>query len=114
MAAGNPPLVGTASPRGEKYGGSNFGRPVHVVHEPHAYLKDVLERLPATRTTELDALLPENWQPKSAWTRETKKAAPRRAAWFLSNFQKCPEIKRSSWPSRPLPSCVVPSLPLAR
>jgi transposase len=35
-------------------------------HEPHAYLKDVLERLPATRTTGLDALLPANWQPIAA------------------------------------------------
>lgn len=35
-------------------------------HEPHAYLKDVLERLPATRTTGLDTLLPANWQPGPA------------------------------------------------
>ena len=35
-------------------------------HEPHAYLKDVLERLPATRTTGLDILLPANWQPGAA------------------------------------------------
>ncbi len=35
-------------------------------HKPHAYLKDVLERLPATRTTGLDELLPANWQPGAA------------------------------------------------
>ena len=35
-------------------------------HEPYAYLTDVLERLPATRTTGLDALLPTNWQPGGA------------------------------------------------
>lgn len=32
-------------------------------HEPYAYLKDVLERLPSTTTTGLDALLPANWNP---------------------------------------------------
>jgi transposase len=32
-------------------------------HEPHAYLKDLLERLPSTTTGGLEALLPANWQP---------------------------------------------------
>jgi len=32
-------------------------------HEPYAYLKDLLERLPSTKTSELDAMLPSNWQP---------------------------------------------------
>lgn len=35
-------------------------------HEPYAYLKDLLERLPSTRTTELEALLPANWRPREA------------------------------------------------
>ena len=35
-------------------------------HEPHAYQKAVLERLPATRITGLDILLPANWQPGAA------------------------------------------------
>lgn len=29
-------------------------------HEPQTYLKDILERLPSTRTTGLDALMPAN------------------------------------------------------
>jgi len=32
-------------------------------HEPYAYLKDLLERLPSTTTCGLEALLPSNWQP---------------------------------------------------
>jgi len=32
-------------------------------HDPGAYLKDVLERLPEMKAGELDALLPANWQP---------------------------------------------------
>jgi transposase len=32
-------------------------------HEPYAYLKDVLERLPSLKTSDLEALLPANWQP---------------------------------------------------
>jgi len=32
-------------------------------HEPYAYLKDVLERLPSTTTAGLDELLPCNWKP---------------------------------------------------
>lgn len=32
-------------------------------HEPYAYLKDLLERLPGMKVGEIDALLPANWQP---------------------------------------------------
>ena len=31
-------------------------------HEPYAYLKDVLERLPTQKASQLDELLPQNWQ----------------------------------------------------
>lgn len=34
-------------------------------HEPYAYLKDVLERLPGMKSGDLDALLPTNWKPGS-------------------------------------------------
>jgi transposase len=34
-------------------------------HEPHAYLKDVLERLPTLPASRIDELLPYNWQPAS-------------------------------------------------
>ena len=30
-------------------------------HDPYAYLKDVLERLPTQRDSEIDALLPQRW-----------------------------------------------------
>jgi len=30
-------------------------------HDPYAYLKDVLERLPAQRASEIDALPPHRW-----------------------------------------------------
>ncbi len=29
--------------------------------DPHAYLQDVIERLPVTRPCDLDSLLPANW-----------------------------------------------------
>ena len=32
-------------------------------HDPYAYLKDVLERLPTQRASEIDALLPHSWVP---------------------------------------------------
>lgn len=32
-------------------------------HEPYTYLKDILERLPGMKNTEVEALLPSNWQP---------------------------------------------------
>jgi transposase len=32
-------------------------------HDPYAYLKDVLERLPTQRASEIDALLPHRWTP---------------------------------------------------
>jgi transposase len=32
-------------------------------HEPYAYLKDVLERLPTQRASEIDELLPHRWKP---------------------------------------------------
>ena len=35
-------------------------------HDPWAYLKDVLERLPALRQRDLAHLLPHNWRPASA------------------------------------------------
>jgi hypothetical protein len=33
-------------------------------HNPYAYLRDVLTRLPAARARNLDALLPHSWQPR--------------------------------------------------
>jgi transposase len=35
-------------------------------HDPYAYLKDVLERLPTQRASEVDALLPHRWTPPTA------------------------------------------------
>ncbi|WP_432785741.1 IS66 family transposase ISBcen19 [Oligella sp. MSHR50489EDL] len=35
-------------------------------HDPHAYLKDVLERLPTHKARDIAALLPHNWQPLTA------------------------------------------------
>ena len=32
-------------------------------HDPYAYLKDVLTRLPTQRASEIDQLLPHSWQP---------------------------------------------------
>jgi len=32
-------------------------------HDPYAYLKDVLERLPTQRDSNVDALLPHRWTP---------------------------------------------------
>ncbi len=32
-------------------------------HDPYAYLKDILMRLPAQRASEIDQLLPHKWQP---------------------------------------------------
>jgi len=32
-------------------------------HEPHAYLKDILERLPTQPASRIDELLPHRWQP---------------------------------------------------
>lgn len=32
-------------------------------HDPHAWLSDVLERLPTTRASEIDTLLPHSWSP---------------------------------------------------
>ena len=32
-------------------------------HDPYAYLKDVLERLPTQRASDVDALLPHRWTP---------------------------------------------------
>ena len=40
---------------------------VHLVklngHEPHAYLKDVMERLPTHPSRRIDEVLPHRWQP---------------------------------------------------
>ncbi len=41
--------------RGRVYGGNG--------HEPYAYLKDVLERLPTQPASALDELLPYRWKP---------------------------------------------------
>jgi hypothetical protein len=30
-------------------------------HDPYAYMKDVLERLPTQRASAIDELLPHNW-----------------------------------------------------
>jgi hypothetical protein len=35
-------------------------------HEPWAYLRDVLQRLPTLRNSQLDALLPHRWAPAQA------------------------------------------------
>jgi transposase len=40
-------------------------------HEPYAYLKDLLERLPAMKARDIDQLLPANWQPESQPARLT-------------------------------------------
>jgi len=45
------------------------------IHEPYAYLKGVLTRLPTQRASEVDQLLPHKWQPVSsrkAWCRTHK------------------------------------------
>jgi hypothetical protein len=34
-------------------------------HEPHAYLKDIFERLPTNPKNRIEELLPYNWQPPS-------------------------------------------------
>jgi len=36
-------------------------------HEPFAYLKDVLTRLPTQPQSRIGALLPHRWRPESAW-----------------------------------------------
>lgn len=35
-------------------------------HDPYAYLKDVLERLPTQRASAVDELLPHLWQPRAS------------------------------------------------
>lgn len=35
-------------------------------HDPYAYLKDVLARLPTHKNDAIDKLLPHNWPPASA------------------------------------------------
>jgi transposase len=32
-------------------------------HDPHAYLKDILQRLPTHMASRIDDLLPHRWQP---------------------------------------------------
>ena len=34
-------------------------------HDPWAYLRDVLQRLPTQRSSQIEALLPHRWQPAS-------------------------------------------------
>jgi transposase len=43
-------------------------------HEPYAYLKDLLERLPGMKAVELDALLPVNWKPANQAAAPTQMA----------------------------------------
>ena len=49
-------------------------------HDPYAYLKDVLTRLPTHRASEVDQLLPHQWsESRSSWTGDcsvSNKAAP--------------------------------------
>ena len=33
-------------------------------HDPYAYIKDVLTRLPTQKNSQIDELLPHRWQPK--------------------------------------------------
>ena len=47
-------------------------------HDPWAYLKDVLERLPTLKQRDLAQLLPHNWRPGDA--QATPTAAPPMAA----------------------------------
>jgi hypothetical protein len=35
-------------------------------HDPYAYLKDVLTRLPTQKNNTIDELLPHNWEPAIA------------------------------------------------
>lgn len=35
-------------------------------HDPYAYLKDVLTRLPTHKACDIDQLLPHTWQPRTA------------------------------------------------
>ena len=34
-------------------------------HNPYAYLRDVLTRLPVTKAKDIDSLLPHVWQPRA-------------------------------------------------
>ncbi len=46
-------------------------------HNPEACLTDVLERLPAmTNRDDLSVLLPANWQPAAAATKQPRKTCP--------------------------------------
>ena len=51
-------------------------------HDPHAYLKDVLERLPTKLNSRIDELLPHNWKPQAAETAAAaaETAVPQRTA----------------------------------
>lgn len=44
-------------------------------HEPYAYVKDVLERLPVMKASEVDVLLPRNWQPATAMQQTVQAAS---------------------------------------
>jgi transposase len=62
-------------------------------HEPYAYLKNVLERLPTHPASRIQELLPHRWQPGNAitrshrpsskWVRRTHTAQRSRAAWSI-------------------------------
>jgi hypothetical protein len=41
-------------------------------HDPYAYLKDVLTRLPKQRAIEIRQLLPHNWQPPAGLTHQSR------------------------------------------
>ena len=49
-------------------------------HDPWAYLKDVLERLPGTLMRDIDTLLPHNWRPPPAPQPSMPASAPQAAA----------------------------------
>jgi transposase len=50
--------------------GSDDHEPVHSArlnrHEPHAYLKDIMPRLPTQPASRIGELLPHRWQPLQA------------------------------------------------
>ena len=44
-------------------------------HEPYAYLKDVLARLPTQKASEIGELLPQNWKPLASLTGKASSAS---------------------------------------
>jgi hypothetical protein len=41
---------------------------IHEGHDPYAYLKDILTRLPTHKASRIGELLPHRWQPTNATT----------------------------------------------